>query len=73
MITGGRIHPEAGSGTMEITVPSDNQVEAGENISAITLVYTSATTLLNVDLVVKVKGIVLENDPTTEDLDGNVG
>ena len=41
-------------------MPSDNQVEAGANISAITLVYTSATTLDDVDLVVKVSGIVLE-------------
>ena len=73
LITGGRIHPEQGSGTMEITVPSDSQVEADENVSAITLVYTSATTLDNVDLTVNVSGIVLVDDPTTEELDEMLG
>ena len=43
------------------------------NISAITLVYTSATTLDDVDLVVNVSGIVLVDDTTTEDLDETLG
>ena len=46
LITGGKIHPQAGSGTMAITVPSDAQVEAGEKISTLTLVYKSATVLM---------------------------
>ena len=46
-VSGGKIHPEEGSGTMTMTAPSDNQVEAGENIAAITLQYKAATTLVD--------------------------
>ena len=48
LVTGGRIHPQAGSGTMTMTTPSDNQVEAGDTISTITLVYKAATVLMDV-------------------------
>ena len=30
-VTGGQIHSQAGSGTMTMTAPSDQQVEAGES------------------------------------------
>ena len=38
-VTGGQIHSQAGSGTMTMTAPSDNQVEAGDKISTITLQF----------------------------------
>ena len=50
LITGGRIHPQAGSGTMTMITPSDNQVEAGERIPTITLQYRAATALENVNI-----------------------
>ena len=58
---------------MAITVPSDAQVEAGEKISTLTLVYKSATVLMNVDLAVDVKGIVLKDDPDTANVMEELG
>ena len=73
LIAGGKIQSQAGSGTMAITVPSDAQVEAGEKISTLTLVYKSATVLMDVDLAVDVKGIVLTDDPDTADVTEELG
>ena len=64
-ITGGRIHPEEGSGTMTMTAPSDNQVEAGESIPTITLQYKAATAVMDVDMTVDVKGLVFVDDTDT--------
>ena len=59
-VTGGKIHSQAGSGTMTMTAPSDNQVEAGDKISTITLQYKAATVLMGVNLEVDVKGLVMD-------------
>ena len=72
-VTGGKIHSQAGSGTMTMTTPSDNQVEAGDKISTITLVYKAATVLMDVDLAVDVKGIVLKDDDDTENVTEELG
>ena len=73
LITGGKLHSQAGSGTMTMTTPSDNQVEAGDKITTITLVYKAATVLMNVDLAVDVKGIVLKDDDDTENVTEELG
>ena len=54
-------------------MPSDAQVEAGEKISTLTLVYKSATVLMNVDLAVDVKGIVLDDPAATADVAETLG
>ena len=58
---------------MTMTTPSDQQVEAGESIAAITLQYKAATVLMDVDMSVDVKGIVLTNDPDTADVTEELG
>ena len=65
--------PEEGSGTMTMTAPSDQQVEAGDAIAAITLQYKAATPLMDVDLEVDVKGIVLDNPDETADVAEELG
>ena len=72
-ITGGKIHSQAGSGTMTMTAPSDNQVEAGDKISTITLQYKAATVLMDVDISVDVKGLVMTNNPDTADVTEELG
>ena len=59
-ITGGEIHPRAGSGTMAFTNPADAQVEAGTRVSRLELTYTAATPLSGVQLEIDVAGIVLD-------------
>ena len=61
-VTGGQIRLIAGSGTMAITRPSDAQVEAGDDVSKITLTYKAATQLSGVTLTIVVGGIELEPD-----------
>ena len=56
-----------------MTTPSDNQVEAGDKISTITLQYKAATVLMDVDLAVDVKGIVMDDDPDTADVTEELG
>ena len=73
LISGGKIHPQEGSGTMTMTVPSDNQVEAGERISTITLQYKSATVLMGATLAVDVRGIVLKDDLDTANVTEELG
>ena len=63
-ITGGAIHPEAGSGTLTI---KDDQVEAGDDVSKITLIYEAATALEDVTLEIDVKGIQVADDDADED------
>ena len=58
---------------MTMTAPSDNQVEAGDKISTITLQYKAATSLMDVDLSVDVKGIVMTDDPDTADVTEELG
>ena len=58
---------------MTMTAPSDQQVEAGDNIAAITLQYKAATVLMDVDMWVDVKGIVLTDDDRYSRCDGRVG
>ena len=47
-VSGAQIRPVAGSGTMAFTRPSDAQVEAGEDVSKLTLTYEAATALSGV-------------------------
>ena len=72
-VTGGKIHSQAGSGTMTMTAPSDNQVEAGDKITTLTLQYKAATVLTDVDLSVDVKGLVMTDDPDTADVTEELG
>ena len=72
-IAGGKIQPQAGSGTVTMTAPSDNQVEAGERIPTITLQYKSATVLMGATLAVDVRGIVLTNDTETATITEELG
>ena len=58
-ITGGNIRPRDGSGTL--TFKAD-QVEAGDDVSRITLIYEADTALSGVTLEVDVKGIQLVDD-----------
>ena len=58
---------------MTMTAPSDNQVEAGESIAAITLQYKAATVLMDVDMSVDVKGIVMTDDTDTANVTEDVG
>ena len=46
-VTGGNIRPRAGSGTLTF---KDDQVEAGDDVSRITLIYEAATALEDVTL-----------------------
>ena len=55
---------------MVFTRPSDAQVEAGEDVSKLTLTYEAATTLSGADLTIIVDGIQLvadEDDTATRD------
>ena len=72
-VTGGQIHSQAGSGTMTMTAPSDNQVEAGDKISTITLQYKAATVLMDVDISVDVKGLVMDDPAETADVTETLG
>ena len=58
---------------MEITTPSDAQVEAESNLSKLTLTYKAATVLMGATLAVDVKGIVLEDDDDTDNVTERVG
>ena len=62
-VSGAQIRPIAGSGTIVFTRPSDAQVEAGEDVSKLTLTYEAATMLSRTTLRVLVDGIQLEEDP----------
>ena len=64
-VSGGRILPQAGSGTITM---SPEKGEAGDDIRKITLTYTTGTPLENVTLEIDVKGIVVEDDTDTEDV-----
>ena len=58
-VTGGNIRPRAGSGTLTF---KDDQVEAGEDVSRLTLIYEAATALEDVTLEIEVSGIQLTDD-----------
>ena len=49
-VTGGNIRPRAGSGTLTF---KDDQVEAGDDVSRITLIYEAATALDDVTLTIQ--------------------
>ena len=69
-VSGAQIRPIAGSGTMAFTRPKDAQVEAGEDVSKLTLTYEAATTLSVAELTIIVDGIQLvadEDDTATRD------
>ena len=58
-VTGGNIRPRAGSGTLTF---KDNQVEAGDDVSRLTLIYEAATALEGVTLTIEASGIQLTDD-----------
>ena len=71
-VSGGRVLPRAGSGTITMT---PEQGEAGDDIRKITLTYEAGTPLSNVTLEIDVKGIVVEDDDETtetEELQGDL-
>ena len=71
-VSGGRVLPRAGSGTITMT---PEKGEAGDDIRKITLTYEAGTPLSNVTLEIDVKGIVVEDDDETkekEELQGDI-